>query len=103
MALNASLTNSDEELSQPTKIYLVIDYEDNRIAKENGCKWDATAKKWYTLDNECKLIDEYKLVYLNGKNLFKEKDEIKKLGGKWDSSIKKWYTFKGNQDLKRYV
>ena len=48
MSLIATLTDSEEELTQSTKIYLVIEYEDNRIAKENKCLWDKIAKKWYT-------------------------------------------------------
>ena len=34
-----------------TKNYLLVPFEKKEYAKNKGCKWDATEKKWYVLNN----------------------------------------------------
>jgi hypothetical protein len=85
-----------------TKYFIEIPFDLKHIAKANNCLWDMDAKKWYTLDADNTLINDYKPVILNHFN-FDKKDFIKSNGGKYDSAHKQWSTYKSNEKLRQFM
>jgi hypothetical protein len=68
-------------------------------AKIQGAKWDSNTKRWYALNGEKTLTEQYPLkprVYLGVS--FDEKDEAKTDGAYWDSDSKRWYIPENSQN-----
>ena len=85
-----------------TKYFIEIPFDLKHIAKANNCLWDVDAKKWYTLDEDNTLINEYRSIPLTH-FIFDKKEFIKSNGGKYDSNTKQWSTYKSNEKLSQFM
>jgi hypothetical protein len=97
--------NSETEPSfQPLRLNkksvpLSVPYDMRSTAKIQGAKWDSNTKRWYAVNGEKTLVEQYPLkprVYLGVS--FDEKDEAKTDGAWFDGEAKRWYIPENSQN-----
>lgn len=87
----ASRLWSRHVLTNPTRYYLEVPYEDRENAKALGARWDIKRRLWYVRDlatyEQCRRWKPIE-IYLNVP--FDEKEDAKARGAKFDTGKKKW-------------
>lgn len=74
------------------RVSLIVPFEEKDLCKENGGRWDADNKEWYT-ENMNDNLKPYKAVRLYVP--YEEKDEAKEKGAIWNKALNSWVISQG--------
>ena len=77
-----------------SKVFLFVPYDLKDDAKECGCFYDVSSKKWYCYDDNEEAIERFSIKYIDIK--YDRRESAKANDCYWDPSLKKWYTYKSN-------
>ena len=81
-----------------TRYYLELSpYDKADEFKKHKCRFDADKKKWYTLDPNNPILENYQKSYINFKDYQKENFLF------YDPENKKWYTYTSNKIFEQYI
>ena len=72
-------------------IYFQIPYEDRAWANNNGLKYDGNAKFWYLPPGNDPLPFKNFWSFLDNKNTYHDREELKARGCRFNKKLKTWY------------
>ena len=90
----SNIFNPQDKANEKTRFYLgFVPKELKSIVKKNNCKYDNEVFRWYTTDENNKMIQDFSKKQIDFWELMND------LGVSFDKENKQWYTFKSNEKI----
>ena len=92
--LNTSIFNPNDKQKEKTRYYLGYVPKDMKtIVKKNNCIYDTDNYRWYTTNENNKMIQDFSKKEIDFWELMNE------LGISYDKELKIWHTYKSNEKI----
>ena len=92
--LKVSIFNPSDKQKDKTRYYLGYVPKDMKtIVRKNNCKYDTEIFRWFTTDENSKMIQDFSKTQIDFWELMNE------LGVSYDKDDKIWYTYKSNEKI----